>query len=84
MALTTSSNQVFDQFVNMHPTVLELITIIIITRMTLTIVATIDHHNNITTTSYVVIIISRIILVYYCNCCNLIGYSTCYLFVDRQ
>ena len=83
MALTTSSNQVFDRFVNMHPTVLELITIII-TRMKLTIVATIDHHNNITTTSYVVTIISRIILVYYCNCCNLIGYSSCYLFVDRQ
>ena len=26
---------------------------------------------------------SRIILVYYCKCCNLIGYSTCYLFLDR-
>ena len=27
--------------------------------------------------------ISRIILVYYCKCCNLIGYSTRYLFLDR-
>jgi hypothetical protein len=27
--------------------------------------------------------ISRIILVYYCKCCNLIGYSTHYLFLDR-
>ena len=30
-----------------------------------------------------VIVISRIILVYYCKCCNLIGYSTRYLFLDR-
>ena len=30
------------------------------------------------------IYISRIILVYYCKCCNLIGYSTRYLFLDRQ
>ena len=30
-----------------------------------------------------VIDISRIILVYYCKCCNLIGYSTRYLFLDR-
>ena len=28
-------------------------------------------------------LISRIILVYYCNCCNLIGYSTRYLFIIR-
>ena len=27
--------------------------------------------------------ISRIILVFYCKCCNLIGYSTRYLFLDR-
>ena len=27
--------------------------------------------------------ISRIILVYYCKCCNLIGYSTRYLFIIR-
>ena len=27
-------------------------------------------------------IFSRIILVYYCKCCNLIGYSTRYLFLD--
>ena len=26
---------------------------------------------------------SRIILIYYCKCCNLIGYSTRYLFLDR-
>ena len=29
------------------------------------------------------IFISRIILVFYCKCCNLIGYSTRYLFLDR-
>ena len=29
------------------------------------------------------ILISRIILVFYCKCCNLIGYSTRYLFLDR-
>ena len=29
------------------------------------------------------IIFSRIILVYHCKCCNLIGYSTRYLFFDR-
>ena len=29
------------------------------------------------------IVISRIILVYYCKCCNLIGYSTRYLFIIR-
>ena len=28
-------------------------------------------------------IISRIILVYYCKCCNVIGYSTRYLFIIR-
>ena len=28
--------------------------------------------------------ISRIILVYYCKCCNLIGYSTRYLFLKWQ
>ena len=27
--------------------------------------------------------ISGIILVYYCKCCSLIGYSTCYLFIIR-
>ncbi len=27
--------------------------------------------------------ISRIILVYYCKCCNLIGYCTRYLFINR-
>ena len=26
---------------------------------------------------------SKIILVYYCKCCNLIGYPTHYLFLDR-
>ena len=31
----------------------------------------------------ILITISRIILVYYCKCCNLIGYSTRYLFLDR-
>ena len=29
-------------------------------------------------------LISRILLVYYCKCCNLIGYSTRYLFTIRQ
>ena len=28
--------------------------------------------------------ISRITLVHYCKYCNLIGYSTCYLFLDRH
>ena len=27
---------------------------------------------------------SRIMLIYYCKYCNLIGYSTRYLFLDRQ
>ncbi len=27
--------------------------------------------------------IGGIVLVYYCKCCNLIGYSTRYLFLDR-
>ena len=27
--------------------------------------------------------VSRIILVYYCKCCNVIGYSTRYLFIIR-
>ncbi len=31
----------------------------------------------------VIYLFSRIILVYYCKCCNLIGYSTRYLFLDR-
>ena len=30
-----------------------------------------------------IIYFSRIILVYYCKCCNLIGYSTRYLFIIR-
>ena len=29
------------------------------------------------------IVISRIILAYYCKCCNFIGCSTCYQFLDR-
>ena len=29
----------------------------------------------------IIIFFSRIILVYYCKCCNLIGYSTRYLFI---
>ena len=32
---------------------------------------------------FLIIFISRIILVFYCKCCNLIGYSTRYLFLDR-
>ena len=28
--------------------------------------------------------IGKIILVYYCKCCNLIGYSTHFSFLDRQ
>ena len=27
---------------------------------------------------------SRFILVYYCKCCDLIGYSTRYLFLDKE
>ena len=30
-----------------------------------------------------IFVFSRIILVYYCKCCNLIGYSTRYLFIIR-
>ena len=32
---------------------------------------------------YIISRFSRIILVYYCKCCNLIGYSSRYLFLDR-
>ena len=32
---------------------------------------------------FVLTCVSRIILVYYCKCCNLIGYSIRYLFLDR-
>ena len=35
------------------------------------------------TLHYVIYFISRITLVFYCKCCNLIGYSTRYLFLDR-
>ena len=31
----------------------------------------------------VIFVVSRIILVYYCKCCNVIGYSTRYLFIIR-
>ncbi len=31
----------------------------------------------------VLFLVSRIILVYYCKCCNLIGFSTRYLFLNR-
>ena len=33
--------------------------------------------------SNILFLVNRIILVYYCKCCNLIGFSTCYLFLDR-
>ena len=32
---------------------------------------------------FIIICFSRIILAYYCKCCNLIGYSTRYLFIIR-
>ena len=44
-----------------------------------------DGHLEIGTlmSKYILISVSRIVLVYYSKCCNLIGYSTRYLFLDR-